>query len=217
VTRNHELLGVVPGASEDEIKEAYREMVQVWHPDRFAHDAKLQKKAQAKLQEINRAFHELSKPPAAAQEPPPAAAFFTQAPERAPRFRASFWPIAAALAAVAGLLIYLGSQDSPEGRAKDPKQFLQEAGALTQSGTRRYWVGSASGNGFYIIEGPRQPLEWEADALAQLYNAQTPRRKQSLGPFTISQAMKPGEDKPAALSYRVKDDIIRLEDDFGRE
>ena len=31
-------------------------MAKVWHPDRFGHDERLQKKAQEKLKEINEAY-----------------------------------------------------------------------------------------------------------------------------------------------------------------
>ena len=52
----HELLGLAPGASDQELKEAYRDLAKVWHPDRFSHDPRLQQKAQEKLKEINEAY-----------------------------------------------------------------------------------------------------------------------------------------------------------------
>jgi hypothetical protein len=54
-----ELLGMKPGASVQEIKAAYRDLAKVWHPDRFAHDPRLQQKAQDKLKEINEAYEAL--------------------------------------------------------------------------------------------------------------------------------------------------------------
>ena len=44
------------GASSQEIKQAYRDLVRVWHPDRFAHSTRLQDKASARLKEINAAY-----------------------------------------------------------------------------------------------------------------------------------------------------------------
>jgi hypothetical protein len=52
----YELLGVAPGASVQELKTAHRDMAKVWHPDRFAHDPRLQQKAQDKLKQINEAY-----------------------------------------------------------------------------------------------------------------------------------------------------------------
>ena len=43
-------------ASFQEIKQAYRDLALVWHPDRFAHSARLQEKASEKLKEINIAY-----------------------------------------------------------------------------------------------------------------------------------------------------------------
>lgn len=69
--RCYKLLGVAPGASGQELKEAYRDLAKVWHPDRFSHDPRLQQKAQEKLKEINEAYARLSsvstnrRPPAA--------------------------------------------------------------------------------------------------------------------------------------------------------
>jgi hypothetical protein len=55
-----ELLGLKAGASAQEIKAAYRDLAKVWHPDRFAHDPRLQEKAQNKLKEINEAYEALT-------------------------------------------------------------------------------------------------------------------------------------------------------------
>jgi preprotein translocase subunit Sec63 len=43
-------------ASFTEVKQAYRLLVKVWHPDRFTEDIDLQKAAEAKLKEVNLAY-----------------------------------------------------------------------------------------------------------------------------------------------------------------
>ncbi len=53
-------LGLKPGASPEEVKCAYRTRAKAWHPDRFAHDARLQQKALAKFKEIQKPNHKLS-------------------------------------------------------------------------------------------------------------------------------------------------------------
>jgi large-conductance mechanosensitive channel len=55
----YQILGLRKGASEEEIKEAYKDLVKVWHPDRFTHDPDLQKKAEEKLKVINFAYERL--------------------------------------------------------------------------------------------------------------------------------------------------------------
>lgn len=50
-----ELLGVKPGASAEEVRLAYRQMVKSCHPDQFQ-DAEEQKKAQEKLIKLNLAY-----------------------------------------------------------------------------------------------------------------------------------------------------------------
>ncbi len=42
----YKVLGIEPGASLREIKEAYRDLASVWHPDRFTNNSRLQEKAQ---------------------------------------------------------------------------------------------------------------------------------------------------------------------------
>jgi Domain of Unknown Function (DUF1080)/DnaJ domain len=56
VTRSYQLLGLKAGSSEGEIRQAYRDLVKVWHPDRFSHDERLQLMAQEKLKDINGAY-----------------------------------------------------------------------------------------------------------------------------------------------------------------
>lgn len=55
-SQSFQVLGLKPGASADEVKQSYRDLVKVWHPDRFAHDERLRLVAQNKLKEINGAY-----------------------------------------------------------------------------------------------------------------------------------------------------------------
>src|SRR5258708_36539721 len=57
--RYYRVLGLDAGASPDQLKRARRDMVQVWHPDRFTANSRLQKMAQEKLREINEAYEKL--------------------------------------------------------------------------------------------------------------------------------------------------------------
>ena len=59
LTHAFQVLGLKPGASPEEVKQAYRDMVRVWHPDRFGHDERLRLIAQDKLKEINGAYRVL--------------------------------------------------------------------------------------------------------------------------------------------------------------
>ena len=53
------LLEVEPGASTDEIRQAYRDQTKVWHPDRFSNDTRLQQKAGERIRQINSAYRRL--------------------------------------------------------------------------------------------------------------------------------------------------------------
>jgi len=56
ISRSYQVFGLQPGASLDAVKQSYRDLVRVWHPDRFAHDERLRQIAQDKLKEINGAY-----------------------------------------------------------------------------------------------------------------------------------------------------------------
>jgi hypothetical protein len=52
----YQILELKPGASKQEVKQAYKDLIVVWHPDRFAHNPRLQQKAQEKVKELNAAY-----------------------------------------------------------------------------------------------------------------------------------------------------------------
>ena len=56
----YEVLGIKPGASEEEIKAAYKELVKKYHPDKYI-DNPLADLAEKKLQEVNEAYDMLMK------------------------------------------------------------------------------------------------------------------------------------------------------------
>ncbi len=201
MSRPYEILGVSPNASPQDVKDAYHELIKVWHPDRFAHDAKLQMKAQQKLQEINHAFDELSKPLVA-----PIHTSFDQASEPDLRPR-NPWPIILILLVIGGAVAYFGIQSVLSQRTISPDLFTQESRALSEdsSGPGRYILSDPKTKDFYIIEGPRVPLDWEIGALVEAYTAQKPHTKQTIGQFTISQSMKPGDKNPMPLEYKFKE------------
>ncbi len=57
--RDYAILDLHASASAAEIQQGYRDLVQVWHPDRFAHNPRLQRKAQAQMQALNAAYARL--------------------------------------------------------------------------------------------------------------------------------------------------------------
>ena len=58
---DYRILEIEPGASLEQIRQAYNDQTKVWHPDRFADDIRLQKKAEEKLKQINLAYRVASR------------------------------------------------------------------------------------------------------------------------------------------------------------
>lgn len=59
IAQYYRTLELENGASPEEVKQAYKDLATVWHPDRFPNNARLQQKAQDKLKEINKAYEQL--------------------------------------------------------------------------------------------------------------------------------------------------------------
>lgn len=53
----YEILGLKPGVSLAEIKQAYRGLAMVWHPDRYPNNPQLQQKACEEIKLINEAYN----------------------------------------------------------------------------------------------------------------------------------------------------------------
>ena len=56
ISRCRKIIGVGPEASLEDVKTAYEELAEAWHPDRFAGNERLKSKAQETLKEINAAY-----------------------------------------------------------------------------------------------------------------------------------------------------------------
>jgi formylglycine-generating enzyme required for sulfatase activity len=72
--RCYEILEIKPGSTYEEAKLAFRDMVSIWHPDKFAHNSRLKEKAEEKLKDLNAAWEQLQafffqKEDAAAEQP----------------------------------------------------------------------------------------------------------------------------------------------------
>jgi len=59
MNKYYKILELPYDAPLSEIKQAYRDLVRVWHPDRFAKDERLQKRTTEKLIELNEAYRVL--------------------------------------------------------------------------------------------------------------------------------------------------------------
>jgi TPR repeat protein len=77
---HYQILDASPAASLKEIRLIYRDLAQVWHPDRFQENPRLREKAEAKLKAINHAYEAIRKShrsgelpkPSSSEKPPPA-------------------------------------------------------------------------------------------------------------------------------------------------
>ncbi|MBE9551284.1 MAG: DnaJ domain-containing protein [Proteobacteria bacterium] len=56
IQRCFEILEIKRDASPEEAKQAYKDIVSVWHPDRFSNNPRLEQKAGEKLKEVNAAY-----------------------------------------------------------------------------------------------------------------------------------------------------------------
>src|SRR5262249_16911619 len=149
--RHLAVLGLGPDASMAAVRQAYRDLVAVWHPDRFAHNPRLAAKAQERLKEINAAhawlrahpeslegtasgdarFVRPDAPPQRTWTPPPAQ------PRRPQRWRTAV--VLTIVFSLGAVVVTVGNRVSRRGRLRRP-------------------VATANGEGFAsIVVPPRWP------------------------------------------------------------
>jgi DNA-directed RNA polymerase subunit RPC12/RpoP len=56
IKQAYKILEIPEDSSFTAIREAYRDLAKVWHPDRHSHDERLHRKAQEKMKELNEAY-----------------------------------------------------------------------------------------------------------------------------------------------------------------
>ena len=56
IRRYFDILEIDRDATIDKAKQAYKDLVNIWHPDRFSNNPRLKQKAEDKLKEINEAY-----------------------------------------------------------------------------------------------------------------------------------------------------------------
>ena len=56
----YKILEIQQTASLSEIKQAYRDMIGIWHPDRYVQNPHLHEKATDKLKELNVAYNKIA-------------------------------------------------------------------------------------------------------------------------------------------------------------
>lgn len=59
-TKNYHILGIQRGASWKQLRQAYKSLVNTWHPDRFQQDNRKRKLAEEKTKEITQSYKELA-------------------------------------------------------------------------------------------------------------------------------------------------------------
>ena len=57
----YKILGVAPGASDEEVKNAYRNLARKYHPDNYDDNNPLKELAKEKMQEINQAYDDIQR------------------------------------------------------------------------------------------------------------------------------------------------------------
>lgn len=61
INRCRKILEIGPHTSIEDIKRSYRDLVEIWHPDRFSHNPRLREIAEHKLKEVNSAYQFLTR------------------------------------------------------------------------------------------------------------------------------------------------------------
>ena len=60
IDKYYEILEVNKSASPEQVRQAYKDLVNIWHPDRVSNNPRLKQKAEDKLKEINTAYEKVN-------------------------------------------------------------------------------------------------------------------------------------------------------------
>jgi len=60
IDKYYEILEVNKSASPEQVRQAYKDLVNIWHPDRVSNNRRLKQKAEDKLKEINIAYEKVN-------------------------------------------------------------------------------------------------------------------------------------------------------------
>lgn len=201
INRCYRTLELEPGASLDQVKQAWRELVKVWHPDRFPNDAKLQRKAQERLKEINGAYGILEKYLTSNTPPPRSRPTSSQSSEtneqrnESKRPSTTSWGMVAILAVIVVLVIFKSSRmggsnqeravqtDNPRPMQSEPQDASHSNQRLTQDQEEpvRFFGSSDKWNSKSISEIEKGANEGNRVAqaeMAQIYDMGDYRIKQ---------------------------------------
>ncbi|MCC5641700.1 DnaJ domain-containing protein [Nostoc sp. CHAB 5824] len=108
INHAYEILGLEPGASQAQVKRAYRQLVKIWHPDRFL-DQKQKQEAEEKIKSINAAYNKLKSE--SLSEPPTSENPFSSSPTNPTKISVNRWD--------AETFYTLGVENATEGRYED--------------------------------------------------------------------------------------------------
>lgn len=106
INDSYAILGLKPGASQAQVKQAYRNLIKTWHPDRFV-DPEKKQIAEEKIKKINVAYNHLKSQPLPTSSEPPS----TPPPRKAPKVAVNTWN--------AETFYHLGVQNASQGRYQD--------------------------------------------------------------------------------------------------
>ncbi|MGL5134180.1 MAG: J domain-containing protein, partial [Planktothrix sp.] len=59
IEKSYKILDLKPGVSLEEVRQAYRHLALIWHPDRYPQNSPLQIQAEAQFKEISDAYETL--------------------------------------------------------------------------------------------------------------------------------------------------------------
>ena len=189
LSEHYRVLGLSPGATPAAIKQAYRDLVKVWHPDRFLHDDRLRVMAQEKLKEINGAYeilcaHEFNPTAEPAADPEPQASAEAPLPRRGKMVQLGAAILGVLLLAGAVLfflkaspkasqknsppaaVVILPTTNSPHALSFDGglgQLNIATTGALSGTFTVELWVLTRKAKTGGTILSSRSPEEWGID------------------------------------------------------